>query len=101
NVVTIGPAYNRSNSSREDYSSELLGEDYYLSRIEDYFPSIKLEDISLHQTGIQARLKNRYDWVIERDVKYPNCIQLVGIDSPGLTACLAIAGYVDELISKG
>ncbi|MEE4311797.1 MAG: NAD(P)/FAD-dependent oxidoreductase [candidate division KSB1 bacterium] len=101
NVVTIGPAYNRSISSRDDYSSELLGEDYYLSRVEDYFPSIELDDISLHQTGIQARLNDTYDWVIERDVKNPNCIQLVGIDSPGLTACLAIAGYVDELISKG
>ena len=100
-VVTIGPAYNRSISSREDYSSGLLSEEHYRSRIEDYFPSIELDDISLHQTGIQARLNDTYDWVIARDAKYPNCIQLVGIDSPGLTSCLAIAGYVDELISKG
>jgi L-2-hydroxyglutarate oxidase LhgO len=37
--------------------------------------------------------------VIERDAKHPNCINLVGIDSPGLTASLAIARYVRDMIS--
>jgi len=43
-------------------------------------------------------LKNQFDWVIEPDKKYPKCIQLIGIDSPGLTGCLAIGEYVGKLL---
>jgi len=57
-----------------------------------------LEDIGLHQAGIRAKLKDYYDFIIERDSEYPNFINLVGIDSPGLTASLAIAKYVKELL---
>ncbi len=61
---------------------------------------MKLEDISLHQAGIRAKLKDYYDFVIEKDSKYPDFINLVGIDSPGLTASLAIAKYVNELLKR-
>jgi hypothetical protein len=66
--------------------------------VHPFFPNLKSEDISLHQTGIQAKLMNQFDWVIEPDEKYPKCIQLIGIDSPGLTGCLAIGRYVGELL---
>ncbi len=96
-TVTIGPASKKA-GNKEDYSNDLFDPTYYFENINQFFPNIKLDDISLHQAGIQAKLSDRFDWVIEPDKKYPNFIQLIGIDSPGLTSCLAIAEYVEEIV---
>lgn len=99
NTVTIGPA-NKKVKSKEDNSKDLLPPDIYHERVQRFFPNLQLDDIFLHQAGVQAKLKDQYDWVIEPDEKFSNCIQLIGIDSPGLTGCLAIADYVEELVSS-
>ena len=97
-TVTIGPAYSKPDG-KEDYKPT-RDEKYFLNIINPLFPYLKLEDISLHQTGIRAKLKGRNDFVIERDPKYQNCINLIGIDSPGLTSSLAISKYVKQLLVK-
>jgi len=97
NTVTIGPA-TKTVIDKEDYSSDLYPPKYYYDQVHCFFPNLKIEEISLHQAGVQAKLKNQFDWVIEPDENYPKLINLIGIDSPGLTACLAIAKYVEELI---
>jgi hypothetical protein len=38
--------------------------------------------------------------VIERDRAHPNCIQLVGMDSPALTSSLAIARVVADMLER-
>lgn len=96
-TVTMGPATKRA-KDKEDNSSELLPSEHYLERVKPFFPNLTLEDISLHQAGVQAKLLQQFDWVMQPEKKYPNFIQLIGIDSPGLTACLAIAEYVEELV---
>lgn len=95
NTIIAGPAYSKP-ANKEDYTHS-RGEQYFLDSILPFFPNLKLEDITLHQTGIRAKLKNQYDFIIKNDKKYPHCINLIGIDSPGLTACLSIAKYVKEL----
>jgi len=99
NTVTIGPA-TKGVSEKEDFAYDLYPPEYYLESVHAFFPNLKTEDISLHQAGIQAKLRNQFDWVIEPDEKHPSCIQLIGIDSPGLTACLAIARHVGELLNE-
>ena len=100
-TVTIGPASKRVRD-KEDNANDLFQPSYYLENIKRFFPNVKLVDISLHQAGVQAKLHNHFDWVIEPDEKYANFIQLIGIDSPALTSCLAIAEYVEDLIpNKG
>jgi len=95
-TVIVGPAYSEP-GNREDYRQKREKE-YYLDMVMPFFPDLKLEDISLHQTGIRAKLKDYYDFVIERDPEYPNALNLVGMDSPALTASLAVARYVRELL---
>ncbi|MCL5987033.1 MAG: NAD(P)/FAD-dependent oxidoreductase [Actinobacteria bacterium] len=95
-TVTVGPAYSKPDG-KEDYRPT-RDEKYFLNIISPLFPYLKLEDISLHQTGIRAKLKDHSDFVIERDPKYQNCINLIGMDSPGLTSSLAIAKYVKQLL---
>jgi L-2-hydroxyglutarate oxidase LhgO len=97
-TVTIGPAYSEPDG-KEDYRPA-RNEKYFLDMINPLFPYLKLEDISLHQTGIRAKLKDHNDFIIERDPKYQNCINLIGMDSPGLTSSLAVAKYVKQMLGK-
>jgi glycerol-3-phosphate dehydrogenase len=96
-TVTIGPLQKRV-GSKDDYSKDLFPEEKFLEDIKPIFPGLRLADISLHQAGIQAKIKGHYDFVIEKCRKHPAFVTLAGIDSPGLTASLAIAKYVKELI---
>ncbi len=64
-----------------------------------FFPGLKEEDLLWHQAGIQARLRDYPDFVISADKSHPYFINLLGIDSPGLTSCLSIAARVRELLN--
>ena len=100
-TVTVGPGI-VTKVSREDYSSS-LPLNFFHDRVVKFFPDLQSDDLELHQAGILAQLKGKSiqaDFVIEPDKKYPNAIQLVGIDSPGLTSSLAIAKYVRTLIKE-
>lgn len=99
-TVTMGPT-TTVGVGKEDFSSGLHPEEHYLDNVIGYFPNIRLDDITLHQSGIRAKLKGHYDFVIERDPKYQNLVNLIGIDSPGLTCCIPIAKYVCEMMKDG
>ncbi len=96
NTVTIGPA-KTVGVGKEDYASALKTEDIYWNSVKPFFPHLRLEDISLHQTGIMAVPVGQKDFIIERDEQYPDAIHFI-IDSPGLTAGLAIAKHVHEKV---
>ena len=95
-TVTIGPAYSTP-ENREDYMATKEPA-YYHSMINPFFPNIRLEEINLHQAGIRAKLAGHYDFVIERDPVHKNLINLIGMDSPGLTSSFAIADYIAKMI---
>ncbi len=98
NLVTVSPLFteNSFRFGKEDYRSGLARREDFLRAVQGYFPSLNLEDIALHQTGILAFLKGSKDFVIEQDPRYSGMINLVGIMSPGLTAALSIARTVRE-----
>lgn len=92
-TVTLGPAP-VPKVGREDYQ-HMHGLEYYVENAKPFFPNITVGDLELHQTGVRAKLKEPFfDFVIERDLKHPRLVNLVGIDSPGLTSSLAIAKKV-------
>jgi L-2-hydroxyglutarate oxidase LhgO len=65
--------------------------------VKPFFPALREEHLIWHQAGVQARLKDHPDFVISPDPQYPRFINLLGIDSPGLTASLAIARRVKRI----
>jgi L-2-hydroxyglutarate oxidase LhgO len=69
-----------------------------------YFPMIKMEDLHQDMSGIRAKLQGPgdpvRDFVIrhEEDKGYPGFINLIGIESPGLTSSPAIAEMVGKMV---
>ena len=61
-------------------------------------PSLEDRMYGRGNTGILGLIKGQTDFIILRDAKYPNSIHLLGMESPALTASLAIAKHVADLI---
>ena len=65
---------------------------------------IDKENLNMDDCGIRAKLQgpndNFRDFYIKEETEkgYPNFINLMGIDSPGLTACLSIAEEVKRIL---
>ena len=68
-------------------------------------PALDLRLVTGAYAGVRAKLvpkgaANYGDFVIEESPLVENLIQLVGIESPGLTASLPIANMVEEMVSS-
>ena len=72
--------------------------------IVQYFPSVQMENLHPDMTGIRSKLQGPgdpvKDFVIrhEEDKGLPGLINLIGIESPGLTSSPAIAEIVDKMV---
>ena len=91
---------------RIDYSVSPDHREEFFSACRDYFDDINREDLFPDFSGIRPRLlqeKNGFrDFIIREEIDkgFPGFINLVGIESPGLTAAPAIGEYVANLIFK-
>ena len=77
--------------------------DEFYESVKGFLPFIEKEDLSPDMAGIRSelvRVSGEEDFIIsnEEDKGFPNFINLIGIKSPGLTASLAIANYVGNVI---
>ncbi|MCM8786101.1 MAG: NAD(P)/FAD-dependent oxidoreductase [Candidatus Omnitrophica bacterium] len=75
--------------------------EFFYNEIRKFLPEIKIEDLNSESYGIRPKLQKKgegfKDFVIKEELS--GFINLIGIDSPGLTCCLSIAKYVKNLIS--
>jgi L-2-hydroxyglutarate oxidase LhgO len=92
----VGPIFTEV-SDPEDYRSK-LGSTIFFDSVKLFFPSLKKEELYKGHTGILGLIKDQTDFIILRDERYPNSIHLLGMESPALTASLAIAKHVVDLI---
>jgi L-2-hydroxyglutarate oxidase LhgO len=74
-------------------------------RAKPMLPDLEAADLQLAYSGIRAKLVppgqgGFADFVIARDAAVPRAIQLIGIESPGLTSSLAIAERVVSLAAE-
>jgi L-2-hydroxyglutarate oxidase LhgO len=102
--LKLGPDTEFLADRKQDYRvDEHLKQNFY-DAAQRYIPSLLIEDIHPDQSGIRPKLKAENgefrDFIIkeETDNGLPRLINLIGIESPGLTASLAIAEGVTTLI---
>jgi len=77
--------------------------------IQTYLPGLKREAVDLDYCGIRPKLgkmssvvdgQNFLDFYIEKEEGFEGFVNLLGIESPGLTSSLAIADYVEGLLYR-
>jgi len=104
NTVLLGPTA-KYVDSKDNYERDRLPISEFADDAKTLVPEIEAKDLQLAYSGIRPKLvapgqSGIADFVIERDREVPQVIQLVGIESPGLTASTSIALHVGELTKE-
>ncbi len=102
----MGPDDEYLKSNVIDYSLDESRRYSFYSSVKKFIPFLKEDDLFPDTTGIRPKLQGYRedfcDFVIREESEnfFPCLINLIGIESPGLTASPAIALYVKSVIEK-
>ncbi len=103
-VMLLGP--NSRYVDSIDYSVNDQQKEAFYDSVTKFLPFIEYDDLEPEMAGIRPTLQGAgegfKDFVIrdERDKGLPGFINLIGIESPGLTSCSAIAKYVAYIVDE-
>ncbi len=101
-MTKLGP--NAFYVDRLDYDVDVGHVDEFYTGVKDYLPFLSRDSLQPDTAGIRPKLQApgapTRDFVIrhEADKGLPGFINLMGIESPGLTSCLAIGSMVADMI---
>ncbi|MDD5108723.1 MAG: FAD-dependent oxidoreductase [Candidatus Omnitrophica bacterium] len=104
--VRLGPDDEYLKSRIQDYSVDPLDSAKFYDSAQKFIPFISKDDLYADTAGIRPKLQEPggdfRDFVIsdEADKGFGGFINLIGIESPGLTASLAISAYVKDKVSQ-
>jgi L-2-hydroxyglutarate oxidase LhgO len=102
--LRFGPDVEYVDGSRLDYRVDPAKRPAFATAARRLIPAIDEEDLEPDISGVRPKLQGPgqpvRDFVIaEEGVRgLPGLVNLIGIDSPGLTSAPAIAAYVEDLI---
>ena len=88
-----------------DYSVDETHKEHFYGSAKRFLPFVELKDLAPESAGIRPKLQGPddgfRDFVIidEEQAGFPGLINLIGLESPGLTAAPAIARFVGRMIS--
>lgn len=101
NQIRFGPDLEYIDSP-DDYTVNLANLKPAYEAIRRYYPHIQPEDLEAAYSGIRPKLagpedKGFKDFYIKEEEGFPGFVNLLGIESPGLTSSLAIGRYVKNI----
>ncbi len=109
--VLVGPTA-RYIEDKNDYESDREPVEDFAKSAKLLLPDIEPSDFVPAYSGIRPKLippsspsvhahgKGIADFIIQRDPEFPRVVQLIGIESPGLTSAPAIAEHVRQLADE-
>lgn len=104
--IRLGPDDQYLETRNRDYAVDSSKRHDFYTSVKIFLPFIEEDDLIEDTSGIRPKLQEQgggfRDFIIEdeKDKRLPGFINLVGIESPGLTASAAIAKYVKGLIKN-
>ena len=90
-----------------DYAFDGSSKSAFVDAVTRYYPGLKPDQLRPAYTGVRPKLYSPgeppADFVIQGPDEHgvEGLVNLFGIESPGLTSCLAIAGQVQETLGRG
>jgi L-2-hydroxyglutarate oxidase LhgO len=102
-AVWLGPTVHYQ-ERKDDYEGGRLPVEAFLEPARRLLPEVTLADLRLSGSGIRAKLQPPdgpvEDFLIRRDLVNDRVVQASGIDSPGLTSCLAVGKLVGAIVAE-
>ena len=103
--VKLGPDVKYLKSNIYDYKLTASKQEAFYKSAKRFLPFLEFDDIAPEMAGIRPKIQKpgeplRDFYIMEEsDRGYPGFINLIGMESPGLTSSIAIAKYVNGLIN--
>ena len=103
--VKLGPDVKYLESNIYDYKVTPSKQEAFYKSVKKFLPFLEFDDIAPEMAGIRPKIQKpgeplRDFYIMEETIRgYPGFINLIGMESPGLTSSIAIAKYVNGLIN--
>ncbi len=104
--VKLGPDVKYLETNVYDYRLTPSKQEAFWKSARKFLPFLKLNDISPEMAGIRPKIQRpgepECDFYINEESRrgLPGLINLIGMESPGLTSSIAIAKYVNTLVGN-
>ncbi|ORY74134.1 FAD dependent oxidoreductase [Protomyces lactucae-debilis] len=99
--IRFGPDIEWVDSPADLSASDARLDEVYKA-VQQFFPSLERSRLTADYCGIRPKMAPKgsaaTDFEIRHEPNHPGFVNLLGIESPGLTSCLAIAEHVEGLL---